>query len=79
MRKSSQDRYLSPRVIQIFGMLLVLGITVAGVVGKGNATILLAVLGLAGGFVLLGGFYERIKADVLKAVSQDSEGPGDGS
>lgn len=76
MRRSSQDQYLSPRTIQTFGILLVLGIAVAGVFGKGNATILLAVLGLAGGFVLLGGFYEKIKSDVLKAVQppeQDRE------
>lgn len=55
--------------MQIFGALIVTAITIAGLLGKGNPTILLAVLGVAAGFVLLGGFYEKIKADVTRAIT----------
>lgn len=73
MRRSSQDRYLPPIVIQIFGGLIVLAITTAGLLGKGNPTILLAVLGVAAGFVLIGGYYEKIRSDVIQAITPDKE------
>lgn len=62
---------MPPVLIQIFGVLLVTAITAAGIVQKSD-TILLAVLGLTGGFVLLGGFYEKVRRDVARALD-----PGD--
>lgn len=78
MRRSPQDRYLPPIVVQIFGVVIVIAITVAGLLGQGNPTILLAVLGVAAGFVLLGGFYEKIKADVTRAIAPPDPPAGGG-
>lgn len=66
--RSSSERFLPPAVIQIFGALIVTAITVAGLIGVGNPTILLAVLATATGFVLLGGFYEKLRHDVRDAI-----------
>lgn len=73
MRRPSQDSFLPPIVIQAFGAIIVTAITVAGLLGIGNPTVLLAVLGVAAGFVLLGGFYERIKHDMAKALEQPKD------
>lgn len=76
MRRPSHNSFLPPIFIQTFGAIIVTAITVAGLFGVGNPTILLAVLGVAAGFVLLGGFYERIKHDMAKALEppKDSDG-----
>lgn len=79
MRRSSQDRYLPPIAIQIFGALIVVVVTVAGLFGLGNPTIMLAVLALAGSFVLIGGYYEKIRGDVVRAVSPDADKRGEES
>jgi hypothetical protein len=65
------DRYLSPIWIQVFGVVIVAVILAAGVFAKGDKTILLAVLGVAGGFVMLGGFYEKSRYELGKALHQD--------
>jgi hypothetical protein len=76
VRRPSQDSFLPPIFIQAFGAVIVTAITVAGLLGKGNPTILLAVLGVAAGFVLLGGFYERIKHDMVKAMQPPEDSGG---
>lgn len=73
MRRSSQDRYLPPFVIQIFGGLIVLAVVAAGFLNMGNPTILLAALTVAAGFVLIGGYYEKIRSDVIDAVTPDKD------
>lgn len=41
----------------------------------GNATIILAVLGFAGGCVMVGGFYERANHDVKEAMDSPPSEP----
>ncbi len=60
-------------VIQGFGILVVTAILVAGVLGVGDRTILLAVLGVAGSFVALGGFYEKANRAVKRALDPESD------
>lgn len=64
--KSSQQRYLPPIIIQVFGGAIVLAVLVYGIVTD-NASIVLAVFGFAGGCVMIGGYYERANHDVNEA------------
>ncbi len=73
MRRSSQDRPLPLIYIQVFGILVIAAITVAGILGKGNAAILGPVLAVVAGFVLAGGYYEKARSVMAAALDPDRE------
>jgi hypothetical protein len=78
VRRPSQDRFLPPWAIQVFGMLTVAAIVAAGILEVGDPTVLLGALTLAGGFVLLNGIYERLRQTAerkLEAPDEDREVP----
>ncbi len=71
--RPSQNSVLPPIFIQVFALVIVTAITAYAIVRRDSA-ILTIVLGLVGGFVLLGGYYERIKGDMQRAFEPlDSE------
>lgn len=76
MRRSSQDRSLPLIYIQLFGILVIAAITVAGILGRGNAAILGPVLAVVAGFVLAGGYYEKARSEIAKALGQPDRDRG---
>lgn len=72
-RGPSQQRYLPPIIIQVFGGAIVTAVLVYGI-ATNNVSIILAVFGFAGGCVMIGGYYERANHDVSEA-SRPPEAP----
>ncbi len=59
-------------VIQGFGIVCVIAVLAAGMLQIGDRTILLAVLGLAGGFVVLDGFQQKADRTMRRALDKDA-------
>ncbi len=78
MPRPSQDARLPPWAIQVFGMVTVAVIVAAAIFEKGDSTVLLGALALAGTFVLLNGIYERLRqtAEAKLDPPEDGEAPG---
>lgn len=64
------DKALPLSVIQGFGIFLIILILVAGFLKIGDRTILLAVLGIAGGFVVLDGFQQKADRTIQHALEE---------
>ncbi len=72
MRRQTQDKALPLSVIQGFGIVCVIAVLIAGMLQIGDRTILLAVLGLAGGFVVLDGFQQKADRTMRRALDRDA-------
>ncbi len=68
MRRSSSESSLPLVVIQVFGLLIVTAITVYGIAEK-KTEILLAVLAFAGAAVGIGGYFEKVRHELVDAVT----------